>query len=292
MLVPTPDAQSEQAQPQSAQPSPKTTMPGPAWLQRFVVRPDPAFEQLVSRHTARSRWATAGYLGLHLLPGVLAYLGLFYAREPLMALTGWSSRYVQFAILAGMALGWHIGLPFAMLRWVDGLSLRDSLRFLGLHALDMRGLLTVLPPVLLVSTVLTMPYVTFIHPRLFDWLNAFPALRIEAWHIYRIGYYDFPLPILIVVFIANFLGEEVYFRGYLLRKIGHLRGDWMLNSLLFQLYHVWQAPLNWAFAPLFVLIPFGLLVKWRRSLYGAILFHIFINLAWGEVLAWLSLGGA
>ena len=111
-----------------------------------------------------------------------------------------------------------------------------------------------------------------------------PAIATRDWHILEIGYYDFPLPVLVAVFIANFIGEEIYFRGYLLQKISGLRGDWAINSLLFQLYHVWQAPLNWAFAPAFLFIPLGILVKLRRSLYGAILFHVFVNLAWGSVL--------
>lgn len=89
---------------------------------------------------------------------------------------------------------------------------------------------------------------------------------------------------LALIFFANFFGEEIYFRGYLLQKISGLKGDWAINSLLFQLYHVWQAPLNWAFAPVFFLIPYGILVKLRRSLYGAIVFHIFLNLAWGSSL--------
>lgn len=47
---------------------------------------------------------------------------------------------------------------------------------------------------------------------------------------------------------------------------------------------MWQAPLNWAFVPFFLFIPLTLLVTLRRSLYGAIFFHVFVNLAWGAVL--------
>ncbi|CAH8247854.1 CPBP family intramembrane metalloprotease [Paenibacillus melissococcoides] len=57
----------------------------------------------------------------------------------------------------------------------------------------------------------------------------------------------FPWPLLLIGLIGNFIGEEVYFRGYLLKKIGRLRFDWLILSILFQFYHMWQAPINWAF---------------------------------------------
>lgn len=254
------------------------------WLRRFFVRKDPEVDRLVEGHRAEGRLQTAFWLAMHLVPGILAYVGIFWLREPLMAATGLSNRYTQFAILILMAVGWHVVLTFALLRYVDRLSFPESLKFLGLADLDPRGLLVVLPTVTAVFTVLSAPYMAWVHPPLFAYLNSFPAIAIREWHILEIGYYDFPPVLLAVVFFANFFGEEIYFRGYLLQKISNLKGDWAANSLLFMLYHVWQAPLNWAFAPFFFLIPYGILVKLRRSLYGAIVFHVFINLAWGSVL--------
>ncbi|MOA62724.1 hypothetical protein D3C78_1882290 [compost metagenome] len=57
--------------------------------------------------------------------------------------------------------------------------------------------------------------------------------------------------------------------------------------MLFQFYHMWQAPVNWAFIPLAVIIPCEILVRLRKSIYGAILFHIYINTLWGLVTLYL-----
>ncbi len=257
-------------------------------LSGFFLRDDAEFDRVVERHRAQTPAAILFYLAMHLVPGVLAYIGIFHLREPLMAL-GLSNRWAQFAVLASMALGWHLGVPVLALRLHDRMSWREVAVFLGLHRLDVRGLLTVVPVITVLFTLLTAPYMAWVHPALYAWLNRIPAIAIPEWHIFEIGYYEFPLPVLVVVFIANFLGEELYFRGYLMQKInklkvGRLDVDWAANSLLFQLYHVWQAPMNWAFAPMFLLIPLGLLVKLRKSLYGAIVFHLFVNLAWGAVL--------
>ncbi len=253
-------------------------------LSRIFLREDSGFDALVESHRAESGRSKLFFLAMHLIPGILAYLGIFHLREPLMEIGGLSNRNAQALVLLSMALGWHIVLPFCLLRFKDGLSFKESLKFLGLANLDFKGFLVVLPIVAVAFTLLSVPYMARIHPPLFEFLNSFSAITIQDWHVYEIGYYSFPLPLLMVVFIANFFGEEIYFRGYLLQKISGIKGDWAVNSLLFQFYHVWQAPLNWAFAPMFLFIPMGILVKLRRSLYGAILFHVFINSAWGMIL--------
>ena len=46
-----------------------------------------------------------------------------------------------------------------------------------------------------------------------------------------------------IFFVGNFLGEELYFRGYLMKKTAFLGGwNWVFNSVAFSLYHLWQAP--------------------------------------------------
>lgn len=258
-------------------------------LSRFVSRNDPTYDHLVATHRAHTQKARLFYLALHLIPGIGAYIGLFYLREPLIAMTGWSNRTAQIAMLLVMALGWHLLVPFGILRWVDRLTFSESLIFLGLHRLDWKGLLTVVPLATAIFTLISIPYMAFIHPPLFQLLNSLPFITMQEWHIYNIGYYELAWPLLVVVFVANFLGEELYFRGFLLPKISGIKGDWMISNLLFELYHVWQAPLNWAFAPAFAILPFSLLVKWRKNIYGTIVFHVYVNLIWGELL-FLMLG--
>ena len=247
-----------------------------------VTRPDAEYETFVAKHQARTTVGKLFWLGMHLLPGLLAYIGLFHLREPLMAATGWSNETIVFLVLASMALGWHIGLTFLLLRYHEGLNFRASLAFVGLTTFDWRGNLTVLPLAIAAFTLLSVPYMTLVHPLLYDYLNAIPAIAIAEWHPLSFGYYSYPPAVLALVLIGNFFGEEIYFRGYLMKKIAGLKGDWLINSLLFQAYHIWQAPMNWSFIPFAPFIPLGLLIKWRKSLYICVLFHLFVNTLWSD----------
>jgi len=88
-------------------------------------------------------------------------------------------------------------------------------------------------------------------------------------------------------FVGNFLCEELYFHGYLMKKIGYLGPwAWVVNSLLFGLYHVWQAPTTWALiGPVFL---FGLLMQWRKNQYPLIAFHFLVNIIWSAILGALT----
>ena len=62
-------------------------------LRRFFVREDQKFDALVRLHRATGTGQKVFFLAMHLVPGLLAYVGIFWLREPLMALTGLSNRY-------------------------------------------------------------------------------------------------------------------------------------------------------------------------------------------------------
>jgi membrane protease YdiL (CAAX protease family) len=93
---------------------------------------------------------------------------------------------------------------------------------------------------------------------------------------------------LVIAFVFNgLLGpmtEELYFRGYLLPRIGRY-GTWapVLNTCLFSLYHVWT-PWRWpqiavGFLPL-------ALAAWRtRSIYVSMTAHVTVNLVFLVMLA-------
>jgi membrane protease YdiL (CAAX protease family) len=96
------------------------------------------------------------------------------------------------------------------------------------------------------------------------------------------GLYDFPPIALLFLFIGNFLGEELYFRGYLMKKIAFLGSSaWIVNSALFALYHLWQIPQTWPLAGLVLTV--GLLMQLRKDIYVLIAFHLFMNM-------WLTYG--
>jgi membrane protease YdiL (CAAX protease family) len=66
--------------------------------------------------------------------------------------------------------------------------------------------------------------------------------------------------------------EEVYFRGYLLPRMGYL-GGWApaVNALLFAVQHFWQ-PYNWVL--IFLLsLSMAYVVWWKRNIYISMLLH-------------------
>jgi hypothetical protein len=81
--------------------------------------------------------------------------------------------------------------------------------------------------------------------------------------------------------------EELYFRGYLLPRLSHLK-VWapLINTVLFSLYHFftpWQNP-----ARITALLPAVYLVQRKRNIYLSIVFHIVSNLIGPGLIAFLS----
>lgn len=255
----------------------------------FFNLSDPNYVRFVRKYEAKTKKQIAFYLFLGLLPGLLAYIFVYPLREPIMEWTGLSATYVQLLALTIMASGWHLIVPFLMLRFKDGLTFKESLIYLGFHRLDLKGLLIVLPILTIMFTLITLPYVKYVYPPLHEWLNGFPAFHMGEWHVFNHDYYDpnFPWLLFLIGLIGNFIGEEVYFRGYLLRKVGRLRLDWLWIAIIFQIYHMWQIPINWAYIPIALFIPEEILVKLRKNIYGAILLHLFVNFLWGIVTMYL-----
>ncbi len=70
--------------------------------------------------------------------------------------------------------------------------------------------------------------------------------------------------------------EEMYFRGYLLPRLGGL-GRWapLVNVALFSLYHFW---LPWEFPTRIVtLLPIVYAVQWKHNIYISMLAHVLLN---------------
>ncbi len=252
-------------------------------LRRFFVREDALYEQYASSYQAKSTEAKVIYLLLYLLPGIFAFA--FLNIEPVfrtfLRLTGLSAKNLQFAAFLVVTYGWHILLPFVILKTADRLALRQSLEFLGLNRVDWRGLLLVLPVYYAAFALVSAPYITFIGNPLTRWLATIPAFRIPNYSMFA-TFYSFPPLALALIFVGNFLGEELYFRGYLMKKTAFLgNSNWVVNSVLFSLYHLWQIPQTWPLTGL--VLAFGLLMALRKDLYVLVVFHAFVNL-------WLAFG--
>jgi hypothetical protein len=171
-----------------------------------------------------------------------------------------------------------------MLRYVDGLSFRQSLAFLGLNRFDKKGFFIVMPLIFVIFAFMMLPYYTHIAMPLREWVRGFDFFTMPEHSIFLggpNGLYNFPSIALIFLLIGNFFGEEIYYRGYLMKKTAFLgRWNWMVSSLLFGFYHFWQAEQTW---PMFIpVMIFGLMMVWRKDIYVLIGLHALLNI----VLPW------
>lgn len=256
-------------------------------LRRFFVRDDALYDHYAAIGQAKSPGAKVFYLLMHLLPGVLAWtlinVNSIYQAE--LRLTGLSGRSLQYAWLIVFTFGWHMVTPILLLHFKDKLSWKETLEFLGLNRVDLRGLLVVLPVYCALFALAALPYMQWIWNPLEKWLQSVPAFHMPEYTIFKEGpdgLYSFPPIALLFLFIGNFLGEELYFRGYLMKKMAFLgNAAWIVNSLLFAIYHIWQIPQTWPLVGLVLAI--GLLMQLRKDLHVLVAFHLFINM-------WLTYG--
>ena len=257
-------------------------------LRRFLMREDVEYDAFVEKYQARTPTSRLFYLFMHLLPGLIAYalINIPAVHAAGLRITGWSEAIYQGTCLVGVVFVWHAVVPLIVLRWADGLSFRESLAFLSLRKFDAKGFFVVMPLVFVVYTLASLPYMQYVFPPLSEWVARIPGLDPPAYSIFRDPsnvYALLPAWFVALGLVGNFLCEELYFHGYLMKKIGFLgRWAWVVNSALFALYHVWQAPTTWA---LFALVFFfGLLMQWRKNLYPLIAFHFLVNIVWGAMM--------
>jgi membrane protease YdiL (CAAX protease family) len=263
-------------------------------LYSHVVCDDPAWNHWCERGQARTFASRAACLLAYLLPGVLAY-GLINV-EPVfragVALTGADPLEYQYVLFVAFTWLWHIVLPVGLLRWRDGLAWREVGEFLGLHRFRLREPLLYAPLAFAASVLLSLPWMLTAYTPLQAWLGAQPALAIPAHSMFAsaAAFYGASPLLLALMLIGNFVGEEVYFRGYLMKKTAFLgRANWFVGSVLFAVYHLWQVPQTWP-----LLVPtlfFGLLMQARKNLYALIAFHAFFNVFGYPIYnVWLGLG--
>jgi uncharacterized protein len=142
------------------------------------------------------------------------------------------------------------------------------------------------------SVIFSLPWMLTAYTPLQGWLGSQPVFAIPAHSMFASAeaFYGASSVLLGLMLIGNFVGEEIYFRGYLMKKTAFLgRANWLVGSVLFALYHLWQIPQTW---PLLVpMLFFGLLMQMRKNLYALIAFHTFFNvLGYPIYNLWLGLG--
>jgi hypothetical protein len=258
-----------------------------SWMRRFFAREDAVYDRFESLYQAKTAFGKAVYLFLYLLPGIIVFICINV--EPLfraqLAFTHLSARYLQYAWILLITFGWHMLVPFVALRFVDKLSWRETLAFLGLNRLDRRGLVLVLPVYFVLFALISLPYIKFVAPVIEGWTSSIPLFRIPAYSIFQDtpeAMYSFPPVALVFLGIGNFVGEELYFRGYLMKKSAFLgKMNWIVSSILFALYHLWQVQQTWPMIGL--VLAFGLLMALRKDIYVLIAFHFLANM-------WMAFG--
>jgi hypothetical protein len=255
-------------------------------IKSFLIRSDPQQVEFTAAHKAKTASSQLLYLALHLLPGFLAYLliNVPAIHAFMVSVTHIPDPLLQGFYIVGVVLVWHLCLPFLLLNRVEKLSFRQILSFLGLDRFDAKGFFLIVPLFFLAYTLVSLPFMRYIYPVMVDHINSVPWLRVPDYSIFD-GARIYLLPgwMLALLAIGNFVGEEVYFRGYLLKKIGFLGSwAWVVNSILFALYHMWQPAQTWPLV--FFALSFGILMQWRKNLYPLILFHVLANIVWGGII--------
>lgn len=211
---------------------------------------------------------------LHLLPGFLIG-GCYYVLIPILSQRGYPS------ILALMCASALILLPVEM-GWLLYEGKKKNGRF------SLQGVVLYRNPIpfwqyfvwvpLLFAALgliftLMKPVDAFLQQQVFAWLPTFES-GLQ-------GGYPRSALILTWIMVALFgvlagpITEELYFRGYLLPRMGYA-GKWapLFHSLLFGLYHIWTP---WMFLTrTFGMLPLAYAVRWRNLNLGIIV-HVIVN---------------
>jgi len=234
------------------------------------MKPQPVSEQDIQPH---SIWKS---ITLHLLPGALL-LVFFVIAVPFVEHLGLPLRFAAMLGVFLVLIPFQLGVLFYEGKKRNG---RFSLRGVVVYRerIPLWQYLLWVPLLVVWSSIwalLLSPFGDFLLKTVFSWL--------PAWFIYsdNSGTSRIILVVMVTVYgIANVsaaIVEELYFRGYLLKRLSRLRG-WapLLNTVLFALQHFltpWQQP----FIILGVL-PQAYLVSKKRNIYLGILAHSILNL--------------
>lgn len=249
---------------------------------RFLSVNNPVFNNTEEKYQARTPASKAFYLIAYLLPGILAYVLIniqpvhhFFSSLP--GLEGYNFQYYMFVLFT---LLWHMAFPVFMLRKHEKLTWKQVFEFLSLNRFSFKEILFIAPLAFGLSVIVSLPYMMTLYEPFQKWLSSIPLFQIPSYSIFASykAFYGAPLLIMVLMMIGNFVGEEIYFRGYLMKKTAFLgRYNWIVNSTLFCAYHLWQIPQTF---PLIVPIMFfGLTMQLRKNLYTLIIFHLLFNIA-------------
>jgi membrane protease YdiL (CAAX protease family) len=217
----------------------------------------------------------------YILPGVIVLLliNVKNLHDYLSDYFHISSEYFQFWVLIGLTFGWHIAYPIYMLKVKKKYTWKQVKEALNINQFTLKGFFVITPLFFVLVLILAVPYMGILFTDIHEFLQSIDFIAIpehslfyDYSKIYSLAPWQIGL-----LFIGNFVGEEIYFRGYLLKKSAFLGNhNWWIHSILFSAYHLWQIPMTYSLS--FISLSFGLYMIWRKNLFELMLLHLMINL--------------
>ncbi|TAF97988.1 MAG: CPBP family intramembrane metalloprotease [Cytophagia bacterium] len=248
----------------------------------FISVENPTYDKYAKEFQAKTPISQVFYILAYLIPGAIAYvlINIEPVHRLLCGLLGLEGYTFQYYMFVAFTLFWHMAFPVLMLRKYEKLNWVEVSEFLSLNRFSFKEIFVIAPLAFAMSVVVSLPYMMSLYEPFQTWLNSVSGFQIPSHSIFASyeAFYGAPIAVMVLMLIGNFVGEEIYFRGYLMKKTAFLgRFNWLVNSILFCLYHLWQIPQSW---PLIVpFIFFGLTMQLRKNLYTMIMFHLLFNLA-------------
>lgn len=234
-------------------------------------------------------------VALHLLPGALGVAAYIVLAPPVKE-AGYPAL-AAFLLAAGLVI-----LPVELgVLWLARIHARAAGETLIPYREPMaRRSWAWLVPVLLVAAILLSVIVATVGGIVGQWLSVW----LPAWYAVgdglqplagkpidavAVGHYSTSVwtitlgAYMLLNGVAEPIVEELYFRGWLLPRMGRL-GRWapFVNVFLFSLYHFWlPAQL---LSRLAAILPVAYAVRWRRNVYLGMVVHIALNAVGGVLV--------
>lgn len=250
-------------------------------MKNLFKQPSEHYQHFTEALMAKRGFEKAFVIFNYLLPGIVITLLINVKSIHNFFVTAFnlSSENYQFWLLIGLTFGWHLGYPVFMLKIKKKYSWKEVFQALNLDRFSIKGAFLTTPMFFLLVLLFAVPYMGLLFSHINTYLQSIELFTIPEHSIFY-DYqtiYSFAPWQLTLLLIGNFLGEEVYFRGYLLKRSAFLgKHNWWIHSILFTIYHLWQIPMTYALG--FISLSFGIYMIWRKNLYELIILHILINL--------------
>lgn len=219
-------------------------------------------------------------IALHLFPG-LALLLFPLLILPLVRHWGFPPIFAGSLAILFVLLPWEIGYLLYLGRQRNGyLTLAGVVHYRASLPLWQYGLLV---PLLMLWFFGATAMWQQVVPRVADWFAWLPGGVLNPLPFGETGSYR--ASVLLTTTILRFvcsgiiapIGEELYFRGYLLPRLERLGyGAPLLNIVLFAVYHLWTPLANPG--RVLALFPLVYVAWWKRNIYVGIAVHLVLNL--------------